>query len=37
MTDERELLRETVAALVSKHATPEAVRAAMESERGYDE
>ncbi|WP_375482512.1 acyl-CoA dehydrogenase family protein [uncultured Mycobacterium sp.] len=37
MTDERELLRETVAALVAKHAGPEAVRTAMESERGYDE
>ena len=37
MTDERELLRETVAALVAKHASPEAVREAMESERGYDE
>ncbi|GBE67318.1 acyl-CoA dehydrogenase [Mycobacterium sp. MFM001] len=37
MTDERELLRETVAALVAKHAAPEAVRAAMDSERGYDE
>jgi alkylation response protein AidB-like acyl-CoA dehydrogenase len=37
MTEERELLRQTVAALVEKHATPEAVRAAMESERGYDE
>lgn len=37
MTDERDLLRETVAALVAKHASPEAVRAAMESERGYDE
>ncbi|BBY05927.1 acyl-CoA dehydrogenase IpdE2 [Mycobacterium noviomagense] len=36
-TDERELLRETVAALVAKHAGPEAVRTAMESERGYDE
>ncbi|MCV7400226.1 acyl-CoA/acyl-ACP dehydrogenase [Mycobacterium fragae] len=36
-TDERELLRETVAALVAKHAGPEAVRAAMESARGYDE
>lgn len=36
-TEERELLRETVAALVAKHATPAAVRAAMESERGYDE
>ncbi len=37
MTDERELLRETVAALVAKHADPAAVRAAMESDRGYDE
>ena len=36
-TDERELLRQTVAALVDKHAPPEAVRAAMESDRGYDE
>lgn len=35
--DERDLLRATVAALVDKHATPESVRAAMESERGYDE
>ncbi|OBC04550.1 acyl-CoA dehydrogenase [Mycobacterium sp. 852013-50091_SCH5140682] len=37
MNEERELLRETVAALVDKHASPEAVRAAMESDRGYDE
>ncbi|MGN6338088.1 acyl-CoA dehydrogenase IpdE2 [Mycobacterium sp.] len=37
MSEERELLRETVAALVAKHAGPAAVRAAMESERGYDE
>ena len=37
MTEERELLRETVAALVEKHASPGAVRCAMESERGYDE
>ncbi|ORA74464.1 acyl-CoA dehydrogenase [Mycobacterium heidelbergense] len=37
MTEERELLRETVAALVAKHADPAAVRAAMESDRGYDE
>lgn len=37
MTEERQLLRETVAALVDKHASPEAVRTAMESERGYDE
>jgi alkylation response protein AidB-like acyl-CoA dehydrogenase len=37
MTEERELLRETVAALVAKHASPAAVREAMESQRGYDE
>ncbi|BBZ41828.1 acyl-CoA dehydrogenase IpdE2 [Mycobacterium conspicuum] len=37
MTEERELLRETVAALVAKHAGPAAVRAAMESDQGYDE
>ncbi|KAA8962562.1 acyl-CoA dehydrogenase family protein [Mycobacterium sp.] len=37
MTGERELLRETVAALVAKHASPAAVREAMESARGYDE
>ncbi|ABL06170.1 acyl-CoA/acyl-ACP dehydrogenase [Mycobacterium ulcerans] len=37
MTEEREMLRETVAALVNKHASPAAVRSAMESERGYDE
>ena len=37
MSEERELLRETVAALVAKHASPAAVREAMESERGYDE
>ncbi len=37
MTEERELLRETVAALVDKHASPAAVREAMASERGYDE
>jgi alkylation response protein AidB-like acyl-CoA dehydrogenase len=37
MSDEREMLRETVAALVAKHADPTAVRAAMESDRGYDE
>ncbi|OBI86139.1 acyl-CoA dehydrogenase IpdE2 [Mycobacterium asiaticum] len=35
--DEREMLRETVATLVTKHANPAAVRAAIESERGYDE
>jgi alkylation response protein AidB-like acyl-CoA dehydrogenase len=37
MTDERELLRDTVRGLVTKHAAPEAVRQAMDSERGYDE
>jgi alkylation response protein AidB-like acyl-CoA dehydrogenase len=37
MSDERELLRDTVAAMVTKHATPAAVREAMESPRGYDE
>jgi alkylation response protein AidB-like acyl-CoA dehydrogenase len=37
VSDERELLRETVAALVAKHASPAAVREAMQSERGYDE
>jgi alkylation response protein AidB-like acyl-CoA dehydrogenase len=37
MTEERELLAETVAALVTKHAGPAAVRTAMESDRGYDE
>ncbi|OBJ70581.1 acyl-CoA dehydrogenase family protein [Mycobacterium sp. 1274756.6] len=37
MSDERNLLRQTVAALVDKHASGEAVRAAMESPRGYDE
>jgi alkylation response protein AidB-like acyl-CoA dehydrogenase len=31
------MLRATVAALVEKHAGPEAVRAAIESEKGYDE
>ncbi|MGB0962184.1 MAG: acyl-CoA dehydrogenase family protein [Mycobacterium sp.] len=37
MTAEREMLRDTVAALVDKHASPESVREAMSSERGYDE
>jgi alkylation response protein AidB-like acyl-CoA dehydrogenase len=37
MSEERELLRQTVAALVEKHASPAAVRQAIESERGYDE
>lgn len=36
-TEERQLLRQTVAALVGKHASSEAVRRAMESPRGYDE
>jgi alkylation response protein AidB-like acyl-CoA dehydrogenase len=36
-TEERQLLRQTVAALVAKHASSEAVRRAMESPRGYDE
>jgi alkylation response protein AidB-like acyl-CoA dehydrogenase len=34
---ERDLLCQTVAALVDRHAGPEAVRRAMESDRGYDE
>jgi alkylation response protein AidB-like acyl-CoA dehydrogenase len=37
MSEERELLRETVASLVEKHAGPEAVRRAIESDLGYDE
>jgi alkylation response protein AidB-like acyl-CoA dehydrogenase len=37
MTEERQLLRDTVAALAAKHASPAAVREAMESEWGYDE
>ena len=37
MTEEREMLRDTVASIVEKHASPEAVRRAMDSERGYDE
>jgi alkylation response protein AidB-like acyl-CoA dehydrogenase len=37
MTEERELLRETVAALVDRHVSSAAVREAMASERGYDE
>lgn len=37
MSEERKLLRDTVAALVDKHASPAAVREAMESDRGYDE
>jgi alkylation response protein AidB-like acyl-CoA dehydrogenase len=37
VTEERQLLRETVAALIDKHASPAAVREAMASERGFDE
>ncbi len=37
MSEERELLRDTVRGLVTKHAGPEAVRQAIDSERGYDE
>jgi alkylation response protein AidB-like acyl-CoA dehydrogenase len=37
MSEERKLLRDTVAALVEKHASPAAVREALQSERGYDE
>jgi alkylation response protein AidB-like acyl-CoA dehydrogenase len=37
MSEEREMLRETVAALIEKHASPAAVREAMASDRGYDE
>lgn len=37
MNEERALLRRTVAALVDKHASPEAVRRALETPLGYDE
>jgi alkylation response protein AidB-like acyl-CoA dehydrogenase len=37
MSEEREFLRETVAALVDKHASPAAVRKTIESESDYDE
>lgn len=37
MNEEREMLRDTVASIVAKHATPEDVRRVMNSERGYDE
>ncbi|MGA7053886.1 MAG: acyl-CoA dehydrogenase family protein, partial [Mycobacterium sp.] len=37
ITEERQMLADTVAALVAKHAGPASVRAAMESEPGYDE
>jgi len=35
--EERQMLRDTVAALVDRHASSSAVRAAMDSPRGYDE
>jgi len=35
--EERQMLRDTVAALVDRHASSAAVRAAMDSPRGYDE
>jgi alkylation response protein AidB-like acyl-CoA dehydrogenase len=37
INEERQMLRDTVAALVAKHASPAAVREAMESDLGYDE
>lgn len=37
MSDERNMLRDTVASVVEKHASPAAVRRAMESELGYDD
>lgn len=37
MTEERRLLRQTVAALVARHAPPDAVRRAMDSPHGYDD
>ena len=37
MSEERDLLRATVSALVARHASAEDVRRAMASERGYDE
>lgn len=36
MSEERALLRQTVATLVDRHSPPESVRRAMESPRGYD-
>jgi alkylation response protein AidB-like acyl-CoA dehydrogenase len=37
MSDEREMLRDTVAKLIEKRSAPESVREAMASDRGYDE
>src|SRR3954463_7866917 len=37
INEERTMLIQTVKDLVAKHAGPEAVRAAMDSERGFDE
>jgi alkylation response protein AidB-like acyl-CoA dehydrogenase len=37
VSEERDLLRETVAALVDKHASPAAVRTTIESDSDYDE
>ena len=37
LNEERTMLIQTVRDLVAKHAGPEAVRAAMDSERGFDE
>jgi alkylation response protein AidB-like acyl-CoA dehydrogenase len=37
MSEERDMLRDTVATLVDKHASSEAIRAAAASERGYDQ
>jgi alkylation response protein AidB-like acyl-CoA dehydrogenase len=37
VSEERDFLRQTVADLVTKRASPEAVRSAMDSARGYDE
>jgi alkylation response protein AidB-like acyl-CoA dehydrogenase len=36
-SEEQNLLRQTVAALIAKHASPDAVRRAMDSDLGYDE
>jgi alkylation response protein AidB-like acyl-CoA dehydrogenase len=37
MSTEREMLRDSVAKLIEKRSSPEAVREAMESDHGYDE